>query len=533
MRTTRDCLVFWFVVGLLGLSALPTLAGWEEDLDALVRVPDGPEQERLLERVLAADPDWRAVARAIESMTFPDPPIVGEAALRTAMCSDAVERPWIAFVPDDYDPAVPTPLLVALHGGVGRADLIEDPMEYVAENEYLALAEAAGWIAIFPFGQDGATWWDDVGMKNIRALLRTVKREYNVDDDRVWMIGFSDGASAGFLHAMVAPDDYAAFVCLNGHMGVGSLDGELPTYATNMAARPIYAVTTHDDGLYPSARMRPTIEMARRAGADILYRELPGTHDFDYAETEIPRVRRFLERHARDPLPTRVAWETAERRFGRRDWIGVDRVTVGPGAPWHRDHNCGMVDERVTIGFHPDWEFEGEGVFVENVVEDDNPASEMGLLAGDVIVEGNGAAIADLDGLNEFKETIGRGDSFEMTVLRDGERVLLAGEIPEPANYLIFQRTVPSGMVHAWFAANRFGIKTSRVGALRIFVHPDMVALDQNVVVEVDGEVVHDAPVEPDVAYLLGGFLEDRDRTRLYVGEIGVEVPERKRPPKR
>jgi len=529
MSTARGPLVWWLFLTLLGLSVAPALAGWEDDLDALLSAPEGPEQKALLKSVLSAEPGWRDVARAIETTTFPEPSAAGQTVLLTTVCADGVERPWVLFVPAGYDPAARTPLLVALHGGVSGPDLIDDPMEYVAENEFKGLAEAAGWIAVFPLGQEGATWWDDVGMENIRSLVRTVKRGYNVDDDRVWMIGFSDGASAGFLHAMLVPDDYAAFVCLNGHMGVGSLDGELPTYATNMAETPIYAVTTHDDGLYPSARMRPTIEMALRAGGDILYRELPGTHDFDYAEDEIPRIRRFLERHVRDALPSRLTWEAAERRFGRRGWIAIDRVTVGAAAPWHREHNCGMVDDRVTIGFHPDYDFEGEGVLVGSVVEGEHPAYEMGLLAGDVIVAGNGEKIVDIEELDGFKGTLSRGDAFEITVLRNGDRVDLIGELPEAENYLVFQRTAPSGMVRARYAANVIDVKTSRVGALRVFVHPDLVALDQNVVVRVDGEVVYDDVVAPDVAYMLKGFLENRDRRLLYVGEIEIEVPERNR----
>ncbi len=82
----------------------------------------------------------------------------------------------------------------------------------------------------------------------------------------MWLGGFSDGASAAFLYGMVAPNDYAAFVALNGHMGVGSLDGNLPTYAPNLANTPVYAVTTFDDPLYPARVMRRTIEMAREAG---------------------------------------------------------------------------------------------------------------------------------------------------------------------------------------------------------------------------------------------------------------------------
>ena len=85
-------------------------------------------------------------------------------------------------VPPGYDPGVPTPLLVQLHGGVGVADVFDDPVATARENELGALAMENGWIALFPFGQAGATWWDEVGMANIESLIRVAKRELNVDD---------------------------------------------------------------------------------------------------------------------------------------------------------------------------------------------------------------------------------------------------------------------------------------------------------------------------------------------------------------
>ncbi|MCK4410501.1 MAG: hypothetical protein KAW67_10460, partial [Candidatus Eisenbacteria sp.] len=309
-------LLLALVVALLGVGGSSAAAGWGEALDVLVAAPDDAERESLIADVLDYAPSWQEVATRIQSTAFPPADSVGQAVLRTTVCIDTVERPWVLQVPPDYDPSVPTPLLVVLHGGVGTAEIRGDPLGYVAESGLGALALEHGWISVFPFGQAGATWFDEVGMTNIRNLVRTVKRELNVDDDRVWMAGFSDGASAGFAHAMLKPSDYAAFVALNGHMGVASLDFDHSIYAPSMSATPIFATTTFDDGLYPSHKMKPTIEMAREAGADIYYREFPGEHDFDDVRDELPAVARFLERHPRDPFPSRIVWETGSADFG-------------------------------------------------------------------------------------------------------------------------------------------------------------------------------------------------------------------------
>jgi hypothetical protein len=361
-------------------------------------------------------------------------------------------------------------------------------------------------------------------MANIRNLMRTVKRAYNIDDDRVWMAGFSDGASAGFTWAMVEPNYLAAVVALNGHIGVGSLDGDLPLYAVNLVNTPVYAITTADDGLYPSNLMRPTIEMALEAGADLIYRELAGQHEFSYAEEELPRLTNFLNRHPRDPFPARIVWEAGLPDYGACRWLTVDKILTGESEPWHSDFNCALVNERITIGFMSNDAFEGEGVKVGRVIED-TPAEEMGLQDGDIITVGGSISIADMDDLILFKAGLERGDDFRLTVERGEGTTVLTGRIPESENYNVFKRDMPSGLVIAHYMGNRIEIESSRVGAMSILVHPDMINLDEPLLVMWNGQVVHQEKVKPDPAYLIRNFLEDRDRSILYIAKISLEYP--------
>jgi predicted esterase len=502
---------------------VPAFAGWQSDLAEVLEMDPGSDRDRRVAKIARAEPDWQEVAAYIQSIEFPEVK-AGSLILESAMCTDDVERPYVLYIPPGYDPAAPTPLLVRLHGGVARADIVPQPLEYAEGDEFLPVAEREGWFVLYPFGQEGATWWDKVGMANIRNLVRIVKRLYNIDDDRVWMEGFSDGASACFTHAMVSPNDYAAFVPLNGHMGVGSLDGDLPLHAPNLFNSPLYAVTTKGDDLYPSDRMRTTIEVALEAGGDIIYRELEGTHDFDYAESEMPRVVRFLKRHPRDPFPSRIVWEAGDPAYGDCRWFGIEKVTIEESSPWHKDYNAALVDDRITIGFVPDYSFEEDGVKVSSVLEK-TAAEEMGLEKEDIIVEAEGMSIGNLDDLVKYKGTLKRGDRIELTVLRGEGRGVLEAHLPEISNYLVFKRDIPSGLAQADFHANRIRVRTSRVGAFSIYVHPDMVNLDDDLIVTWNGETVHDRPVKPDIGFLIENFLENRDRSLLCVAKLEFKTP--------
>jgi len=323
---------------------------------------------------------------------------------------------------------------------------------------------------------------------------------------------------------MVEPSDYAAFLALNGHMGVGSQFAKVETYAVNMANSPIYVMTSDRDSLYATEKMRPSIEMAIKAGARIFYRQFYGVHDMAHVHPELGNLGDWLARHPRDPFPGRVVWETADaERFGACRWFAIDTVTGGPRKDWHKEHNVVLTDDRITIGFQSA-EHEGEGVLVGSIV-DDSFAESVGLAAGDIVVGLAGEPVPDMEGLNAAKKMVEPGKATTLVVMRDDKEVVLTGEFPDRRRNWIFEHRRRSALAYATFAANRITVNTSRVGAVRILVHPEMMNLADPLTITANGKKLFEAEVEPDAAFLLTNYLANRDRRLLYVAEVKVKVP--------
>jgi predicted esterase len=493
--------------------------GYEQVASATARRM--PLDTTIIGAVASQIPDWQALARELQNRSFSQPEKRGELQLNHYTGIDGKSRPWVLYVPETYWHKRSTPLLVILHGGVSRAEISEDPTGWASESAFLSLARQNGWFAVFPFGQGGATWWDEVGMSNIRGQLHLVKENFNVDDDRVYLAGFSDGASGGFLHAMLAPDNFAAVVALNGHMGVGSLDGKLPTYVNNMANTPVYAVTTDKDGLYPTAVMSRTIEMAIEAGANVFYRQLAGTHSFDYDKTELPVINRFLDRNPRRVSPVQISWEAGSTNFGRCRWLEIAKILPVKAEPWHVDHNLEMVSDRITIGFMP--ETASSGVRVGKVL-DETFAAKIGLVADDVIIGVNQSKIETLKDLDVAKEGVKRGDQFDLTLMRGAEKIELKGRLPEVELFNLFMRNAPSAKIIARQIGNSVSITGSRAGSLRLFIHPDQFNLAENIVVTYNGTVVFNDIVKPDLSFMLENYLLNRDRKMLPVAKISIDL---------
>ncbi len=100
-------------------------------------------------------------------------------------------QPVRTFLPDDYLPRYPYPLLVLFHPqGGDRADG----------------SPACGWGGP---GADGAT---DVLLRAVEQTRRT----YHVHTERVYLVGVGDGAAAAYRAAFALGDRVAGVAALNG-----------------------------------------------------------------------------------------------------------------------------------------------------------------------------------------------------------------------------------------------------------------------------------------------------------------------------
>lgn len=86
----------------------------------------------------------------------------------------------------------------------------------------------------------------------------------------------------------------------------------------------------------------------------------------------------------------------------------------------------------------------GEGVIVSEVL-DGSPAEEAGLQVGDVILEFNGNRIGNAHSLQGIVEKLSMNKTYQVTVLRDGEKLTLDVSVRElPDALTTSRRSVPS-----------------------------------------------------------------------------------------
>lgn len=146
-------------------------------------------------------------------------------------------RPYRVHVPNRYDPASPLPVLVVLHGGGGSAAFVSQVYGWPE------LSEREGCLAVFPEAtaedparpaavRENPRIWNDgskrsaVARRNVddigylAAVLDDLQANYAVDANRVFMTGFSNGASMTFRAGIELSDRLAAIAPVSGHLCV-------------------------------------------------------------------------------------------------------------------------------------------------------------------------------------------------------------------------------------------------------------------------------------------------------------------------
>jgi polyhydroxybutyrate depolymerase len=154
---------------------------------------------------------------------------------------EGTERSYRLYVPSSLPADSAAALVIALHGGLGT------PEQFAENSRFDQAAEAHGFLVVYPEGI-GRTWnggaccgqaarqnIDDVAF--ISALIDHLRQGFDIDPNRVFATGHSNGAIMSFRLACELSDKIAA---------IGAVAGSLEV-STCSPASPVAVLAIHGD----------------------------------------------------------------------------------------------------------------------------------------------------------------------------------------------------------------------------------------------------------------------------------------------
>jgi pimeloyl-ACP methyl ester carboxylesterase len=245
--------------------------------------------------------------------------------------------PYLLRVPLTYrgSSGRPAPLLIYLSGGAGFAiDGVNTAEDAVAATDYLVLyPQAAGY------------WLTPEAAHSFDAVLNSVLQRYNVDHDRIYLAGYSNGGTGALYFATLWPQRFAAVVSL---MGAGQCENSVKAGLPNLKNLPLLLVHGEDDPLISPNCTTITSNALSELGTTIQpeLKILPNrAHDITL-QSDDNLTLAFFKGKLRNPFPHEVEISLSNALANRGYWIEIVDGTPG------KSHLEARVKANNTIEIH-------------------------------------------------------------------------------------------------------------------------------------------------------------------------------------
>ena len=266
---------------------------------------------RLELRTFDPDHDFaaaKAVAAAAKSEKNPFTRQTGDFKRHYVLDAAREVMPYRMYVPTKYDGSKPYPLIVALHGVTRTEDWFFDSNN----RAFAPLAEQHGYIVASPFGYrtDGGYGWgvgeppsdpatrqlQERSEADVMQVLEIVKRQYKIDESRIYLVGHSMGAIGTWKIAAKYPDIWAAIAPIAGNGQPATLE----------RLRQVPAIVVHGDAdnTVPVQGSRTMVAKAKELGIEVHYIEVPGGSHDGVVGANFQAVFDFLDAHRKGARTT-------------------------------------------------------------------------------------------------------------------------------------------------------------------------------------------------------------------------------------
>lgn len=240
--------------------------------------------------------------------------------------NDTAKTSFLIHLPKKYNPQKKYSVLFFLHGAV-KNNALNDFQTAGANlgdwnRYYTKYADQDDVILVFPKGGREFNWMSpDDGFFMIPKIVDLIKKSINVNDNKVFISGHSNGATGSFSYLMKQPTKFAGFYGFNTYPKVFTGG----TFVQNIKNRSFINFSTDQDYYYPPNANDNLTKLMNDLKADYKeYRYNGFPHwfpEFDESEPAYKILFSDISNRERNPFPKEISWEFDNDKYGKIDWI--------------------------------------------------------------------------------------------------------------------------------------------------------------------------------------------------------------------
>ena len=219
------------------------------------------------------------------------------------------DYPYSLFIPSASRTEEKIPLVVVLHGlGGSGANTISAWVERLGEK-------VAVLCPTYPMG----AWWARPAEEMVLRLIDETREKYNINSDRIFLAGLSNGAIGAYMIGMFYPDRFAGLIPI-----AGSITPRYMHFLMNLRNTPIYMIQGVHDPIFPIKLSRRIHKILSDMKYPVIYREheekglAHGGHFLP--ESEIPAMVEWIGKQKRQNNPNVVRMTREGNHMGLINW---------------------------------------------------------------------------------------------------------------------------------------------------------------------------------------------------------------------
>lgn len=284
--------------------------------------------------------------------------------------------PIRVYIPGNYRSDKKSPCILMLHGAASRSrfadidslnkgDDLYDVFKSLMNEGYIIVRPIADRSKKFDWVVNKSGDQPNLTFKTLNNALNALKRVLNIDDNKIFAFGHSDGADGATGLSVYDPRAFAGIIAYNSMLtNIFARD----FYIRNTFNRCFYVVHSDLDDLRPILQTRAIINALKSNGDRIFYKEYIGyTHQDKHLEIDRPRVVSFMHQTKRDAFRSEIWWETNSLVYNVCDWLAVTKLNGElPAADWYQPFNIRAFDK--TTNTFSDRFYYGK-VFPSNAIQ--------------------------------------------------------------------------------------------------------------------------------------------------------------------
>ncbi len=204
--------------------------------------------------------------------------------------------PCYVVVPEDYDAEERYPLVIGLHGYGSNYERFSDLFQRPYKTDTSKKSMKIGFIyaapcAPYPMAvgsEPGYSWTirqeglDEKTIKldadYISSLALELLKSFNVDTNRVYLLGFSQGASMAYNIGLNRPERFKGVIAFGGWMDTVLVSGEALKKAGAKGMR-VFIAHGKDDRVVPLEASQNAYKRLKDAGLDVQLNQFEGGHE--------------------------------------------------------------------------------------------------------------------------------------------------------------------------------------------------------------------------------------------------------------